>query len=144
MTRKAPPHAWPKGQSGNPKGRPAGASKLAKLREGIAKDVPDIIKALTAAAKAGDVGAARLLLERAVPAVRPVELPVNVDMAPDASLSEQARAVLAAVAAGDLGAQQAAALLGAIGTAGRIAEGDELRQRIEALEAAAGKQGGQP
>ena len=34
MAKKAPPHAWKKGKSGNPKGRPTGAkSKTPRLRD---------------------------------------------------------------------------------------------------------------
>ena len=52
------------GESGNPKGRPAGSGEVAKLRAAIAGQVPAILESLTAAALAGDVQAARLLLER--------------------------------------------------------------------------------
>ena len=73
--KKTPPtHAWAKGQSGNPKGRPAGSGEVAKLRAAIAGQVPAILESLTAAALAGDVQAARLLLERALPPIKAIEL----------------------------------------------------------------------
>ena len=133
-TKKAPPpHAWAKGQSGNPKGRPPGAGEVAKLRAAIAGQVPAIIQSLTAAALAGDVQAARLLLERTLPALKPAEQAQALHL-PDGTLTDQGRAVLAAVAAGELAPGQGAALLGAIGTLARVAEVDELARRIEALE----------
>ncbi len=132
-TRKPPAAAWKPGQSGNPKGRPAGSGEVAKLRAAIAGQVPAILESLTAAALAGDVGAARLLLERALPPIKPVEQSQPLSL-PDGTLTDQGRAVLAAVADGTLAPGQGAALLGAIGTLARVAEVDELARRIEALE----------
>ena len=133
-TKKTPPtHAWAKGQSGNPKGRPAGSGEVAKLRAAIAGNVPAILESLTTAALAGDVQAARLLLERTLPALKPAEQAQALHL-PDGTLTTQGRAVLAAVAAGELAPGQGAALLGAIGTLARVAEVDELARRIEALE----------
>lgn len=132
-TRKPPAAAWKPGQSGNPKGRPPGAGEVAKLRAAIAGNVPAILESLTAAALAGDVQAARLLLERALPPIKPVEQSQPLSL-PDGTLTDQGRAVLAAVAAGELAPGQGAALLGAIGTLARVAEVDELARRTEALE----------
>ncbi len=66
-TRKPPAAAWKPGQSGNPKGRPPGVGEIGKMRAAIAGNVPAILESLTTAALAGDVQAARLLLERALP-----------------------------------------------------------------------------
>ena len=132
-TRKPPAAAWKPGQSGNPKGRPAGTGEVAKLRAAIAGNVPAILESLTTAALAGDVQAARLLLERALPPIKPVEQSQPLSL-PDGTLTEQGRAVLASVAAGELAPGQGAALLGAIGTLARVTEIDELARRIEALE----------
>ena len=132
-TRKPPAAAWKPGQSGNPRGRPPGAGEVAKLRAAIAGNVPAILESLTTAALAGDVQAARLLLERTLPALKPAEQAQALHL-PDGTLTAQGRAVLAAVAAGELAPGQGAALLGAIGTLARVAEVDELARRIEALE----------
>ncbi|ART49126.1 DUF5681 domain-containing protein [Acidovorax carolinensis] len=132
-TRKPPAAAWKPGQSGNPKGRPPGVGEVAKLRAAIAGNVPAILESLTTAALAGDVQAARLLLERALPPIKPVEATQALSL-PDGTLTEQGRAVLASVAAGELAPGQGAALLGAIGTLARVAEIDELARRIEVLE----------
>lgn len=132
-TRKPPAAAWKPGQSGNPKGRPAGTGEVAKLRAAIAGNVPAILESLTTAALAGDVQAARLLLERALPPIKAVEATQALSL-PDGTLTQQGRAVLAAVAAGELAPGQGAALLGAIGTLARVAEVDELAARITQLE----------
>lgn len=134
MKKKAPPHAWKPGQSGNPTGRKPGTGEVAKIRAAIADKVPDILNALLARALEGDTGAARLLLERTVAPLKAVE-PAQALSLPDGTLTEQGRAVLASVAAGELAPGQGAALVGAIGALARVAEVDELAQRVAALEA---------
>lgn len=137
-TRKPPAAAWKPGQSGNPKGRPAGTGEVGKLRAAIAKRVPDLLDAMMARALDGDVGAARLLLERAVAPLKAMEQPQALTL-PDGTLTEQGHAVLRSVANGVLAPSQGAALLGAIGTLARVTELDELESRIAALEARNGK-----
>jgi hypothetical protein len=95
--------------------------------------VPDILATLIERAKAGDTAAAKLLLERAMPTVKPVELPEAVPLQGE-TLTDQGRSVLHLLATGELGPMQAAALLGAIGTLARVVELDELARRIDALE----------
>ena len=126
--RKPPAAAWKPGQSGNPKGRPPGTGEVAKMRAANTGNVPAILESLTTAALAGDVQAARLLLERALPPIKPVEQSQPLSL-PDGTLTDQGRAVLASVAAGELAPGQ-----GAIGTLARVSEVDELARRIEALE----------
>lgn len=134
MPRKPPPAtAWKVGQSGNPAGRPPNQSKIHKWREALAGDVPEILAALVAQAKAGDPMAARLILDRALPALKPSELATVIDMQGE-TLTEQGKAVLAAVGAGELAPSQGAALIGAIAGLARVAEIDELSARITRLE----------
>jgi len=132
-TRKAPPHAWPKGKSGNPRGRRPGSGEVARLRTAIGEHVQPIIERLVAAALQGDTGAARLLLERVCPPLKATEEPARLAL-PDGSLTEQGRAVLGAVAAGTLAPGQGAALLASLGTLAKLQEADELERRIAALE----------
>ena len=134
MTATKRPGRWKPGESGNPAGRAPGSGEVAKLRASIAKHLPDIITRLVEAAKAGDAGAARLLLERVIPPIKATEQPVSVDM-PEASLTDQGRAVLSAAGAGNLSPSQAAQLLSGLGTLAKLVESDELAARIAALEA---------
>lgn len=124
---------WKPGVSGNPKGRPKGQGPFAAVREEIAGHMPAIIKRLAEQAKEGDVAAARLLMERIYPALKPVEVPVALEL-PGASLSDDGRAVLAAVANGSVAPTQGAALVAAIGALARVVEVDELMARVAALE----------
>lgn len=127
--------SWRPGQSGNPAGRPKGIGAVARLRASISEHVPGIITGLVNAAKAGDVQAARVLIERVIPPMKSTELAVPLAL-PDGSLTEQGRAVLAAVSVGDLAPGQGAQLLAAIGALARVAEIDELTERIAKLEEA--------
>ena len=131
--QKTRPQTWKPGQSGNVKGKPPGSGELQKLRASIGSHVPEIIEKLVAAAKGGDIQAARLILERSLPPVKAIEQPQAINL-PDGTLTEQGRAVLTAVAAGELAPGQGAQLLAAIGTLGRVIELDELAARIAVLE----------
>ena len=53
---------------------------------------------------------------------------------PDRTLTEQGRAVVAAVAAGELAPGQGASLLASLGTLAKLTETDELEWRIAQLE----------
>lgn len=129
-----------RGQSGNPKGRPRGTKNTATaLREKISKVVPEILDKLIQAARDGDIQAARLLVERALPALRSMEMAQPMEL-PEGTLTEQGRAVLAAVAAGKLAPSQGAQLVAAIGQLARVSEIDELEKRLKALEGQHGQQ----
>lgn len=139
MTTSKKPGRWKPGQSGNPNGKKPGSGELQRLRTSIAADVPDILAGLVAAAKGGDAQAAKLILERIFPAVKPVEQTQELDLPEGGTLTAQGRAVLSAVALGELAPGQGAQLLAAIGTLARVTEIDELTARIDKLEAANAK-----
>ena len=125
---------WKPGQSGNPKGRKPGQSPVTKMRNALMGDVPEILAALVRQAKAGDPQAARLILERVLPPVKAIEQAVELQLPDGGTLTAQGRAVLSAVAGGDLAPGQGAQLLAAIGNLARVTEIDELTNRITALE----------
>lgn len=125
---------WKPGQSGNPKGKPPGSGELQRLRASIAKHVPSILDQLVTAAQGGDVQAARLILERVLPPVKAIEQAVELQFPEGGTLTAQGRAVLSAVAAGELAPGQGAQLLAAIGSLARVTEIDELTARITTLE----------
>lgn len=124
------------GMSGNPAGRPRKPpdNKSAVLRQKIADAVPEVVESLIELAKAGDVQAARLLLDRALPALRPTAAPATVDLGQ--SLSDAGAAVLRALSAGDIDSGQASDLAGALGSLARIEETVSLAARVAALEGA--------
>lgn len=133
MTTK-PKKAWKPGESGNPKGRPPGTGAVTKLRNSIAAHLPAIITQLVAKAKEGDAQAARLLLERVLPALRPIEQAVVLSLPTGEGITAQGVAIVQAVAAGTLAPGQGAQLLTGLGSLARIVEIDELERRITQLE----------
>jgi hypothetical protein len=135
-TAKRNATTWRAGTSGNPRGRPRGTGAAAQLRAALADKLPAILERLTVQALAGDVQSARLILERCIPALRPTEAPHPVALPATGKPEEQGRAILSALAAGELGPQTAATLLGAVATLGRLIELAEIEARISALEAA--------
>ena len=141
MTEKKRVGKWRPGVSGNPAGKTPGSGELQRLRATIAADVPDILAGLVTAAKGGDVQAARLILERVLPPIKATEHAQALPLPEGGTLTAQGRAVLSAVAAGELAPGQGAQLLAAIGSLARVTEIDELAARIAALE---GKHGIKP
>jgi len=135
--RKAPPQAWKPGQSGNPRGKKPGSRNKATamvlaLMESGAKEIAE---AVVAAAKAGDLTAARMVLDRLAPPAR--ERPVSLAL-PDTGTAEGVsaaqQAILQAVAAGDLMPGEGTALAGIVETRRKALETLELERRIAALE----------
>ena len=126
--------SWKPGQSGNPAGRKPGTGEVAQIRASIAKRLPELLEAMMTKALDGDVGAARLLLERAVAPLKAAEQLQAPIVLPNGTLTEQGRAVLACVAAGELAPGQGSQLIAAIGSLARVAEMDDLAKRIDKLE----------
>lgn len=124
---------WKPGTSGNPSGRKPGTGRVAEFRKAIQEHVPDIVAQLVKQAKEGDVSAARLLLERAVPALRPDETATPIELR-GSTLTDQGRDVFGALATGDLSPSQASQLMGALAGLAKLIETTELEQRIRALE----------
>lgn len=62
--------SWQPGQSGNPRGRRPDAA-IAKARIKLARSLPAVLDMLISAALAGDIGAAKLIVERLIPVARP-------------------------------------------------------------------------
>ena len=121
-----------RGESGNPNGRPRGTGLVAKLREAIQDEMPEIINALVIAAKAGDMSAAKILLDRVIPTLRPVDAPVLLTR--QGRLSESGEEVLRMLSDGDLGIDQAQRILSALGQQTDLVEFDDLVKRLEVLE----------
>jgi hypothetical protein len=120
------------GKSGNPAGRPPGRSPTAKLRRIIEQEAPAIIAALIQRAKEGDTQAAVALISRVLPPIRAIEAPAHA--LPMASLEDAPEAVLAALSAGTLTAEQASTLASTLTALAKVRESTELESRITRLE----------
>jgi hypothetical protein len=126
---------WQKGESGNPTGRkPGSPDRRSQLRALIQAEAPELIAMAVKLAKAGDATALSLLLARCVAPLRPASDPISFDMAPGASLADQARSILAAIADGRIDPHTGRALVDAVAAVGRVVELDEIERRLTALE----------
>ena len=126
-----------KGNKASP-GRPPGRGKVAELREKMAQDVDAVIGIVREQALAGDPQAIRILLDRVLPSLRPVEQPTPLDL-PEGNLAQKAHAVVQAVADGDIAPSQAAQIITALGGVAKILETTDLMERIIKLEQAHAK-----
>ena len=124
-----------KGQSGNPQGRPKGSGISAKLRQAIEGEAEAIIKAMIEQAKAGDMQAAKALLDRVLPALKPESQAIHLpELVAADTMAEKARAAIDAAGAGAVSPSAASDLVAAIAGLARVVEVTELQQRLDELE----------
>jgi hypothetical protein len=98
-------------------------------------DIAAIIKVVTEAAKAGDIAAAKFVLDRVLPARkgRFVSFPLP-PMRSAAEVLEGSNAVLVACASGLITLQEAADISGIIAEYAKLIEKTDLEKRIECME----------
>ena len=120
------------GVSGNPKGRKKGNTAAHLLRKSIADDMPEIILKLVEQAKNGDTAAAKILLDRCCPALKPQALAINLPV--NGSLAEQGGEIIRATLSGNIPPDIGSQLITALAAQSKIIEIEELTQRIIALE----------
>lgn len=125
-----------KGQSGNPAGKAAGTLNK-KTRVSLALDAAaeDVTNAVITAAKGGDMQAARLVLERVKPPLRPKDEPAELELDEHAPLSNQARSILAAVKQGQLTPDQGKQLMDLVSQAAQVITGEEALAQLAQLRA---------
>lgn len=122
------------GESGNPHGRPRLDQTQCAIRAQIKAAAPAVVDRLITAAIGGDVGASKILLERVVPALRPLDSLIRLDLT--GTPCEAAQKVMAAVGAGRLTPDQSTKLMVGIGHLSHAIEVDEVLRRLDALEQA--------
>lgn len=122
-----------RGNRGKPKGSRHKATVLAQtlLEDGI----QDAVKTILAAVREGDVMAAKVVIDKLIPAVkeRPVTLALP-DVTDAAGVAEAQNAVVRAVAAGELLPGEGSTLAGILEARRRAIETMDLESRIAALE----------
>ena len=133
MSKRLADGKFKPGTSGNPAGRPKQAST--ELREALRKHGADVAQKVIEAALGGDMTAAKIVIDRLVPPLKPSAQAVQIDIDANAGLAEVARAFIGAAASGRVPADIAAQMISALGAAAKVVELDELERRIEALEA---------
>lgn len=122
------------GKSGNPAGRKPGNAKVQKLRELIADDIPAIIAKLTQLALEGDVSAAKVLIERTIPALKPQAEHIVIETIPSDNAATIGRLIIESALRADIPADAANMLLSGLASQVKIEEYTLLESRIAALE----------
>lgn len=120
------------GHSGNPAGRPR--SESAALRQKLTERAEEVMQAVLDAALSGDMTAAKMILDRVVPHLRPHSESVHIPLVSSANPADVARSILGAAVAGNITPDTAVQLLSAAAGLSRIIETEELKARLEALE----------
>lgn len=131
---RTPKGHFAKGHSGNPAGRPKSAN--AELRRQLSEHGPALATKAVELALDGDTTALKICLDRIAPALKPSPAPIQVDLEGAEGLAGVSRRLVDSAAAGEIPADVASQLVGALGQVARITEIDELERRLEALEAA--------
>ncbi|WP_153146433.1 DUF5681 domain-containing protein [Dechloromonas sp. H13] len=136
--RRLPSTAFKPGQSGNPAGRPKGCRNKATqtviaLMEGAGEQ---IVQSVIRAAQAGDLAAAKMVIDRLAPPLR--ERPVNLPDFPDtnciAGINRVSQIILESVASGELTPGEAATLSAIVEARRKALETQQLSERIGTLE----------
>ena len=120
------------GVSGNPKGKPKDKTPATLLRKSIIDDMPEIILTLVGLAKGGDVAAAKVLLDRCCPALKPQAMAINLPV--NGTLAEQGGEIITATMSGQIPPDIGAQLITALSNQGKLIELQELTERLTHIE----------
>ena len=120
------------GVSGNPKGKPKDKTPATLLRKSIIDDMPEIILKLVEQAKNGDTAAAKILLDRCCPTLKPQALAISLPI--NGSLAEQGGEIIRATLSGHIPPDIGAQLVTALSNQGKLVELQELTQRLDKIE----------
>jgi len=121
---------------GRPKGSPD--RRTAPFRAAIDKALPAILDTVISEAQGGDMAAARILIDKSLPSLKPVEVARPLSLT-GSTLTERAASVVDAVSGGKVSVDEGVRLIQALGSMARILEADQLEARISKLEAQYGK-----
>lgn len=124
------PGRWARGQSGNPGGRPG---KGAKIRRALLEMSEPALKAILAGIEKGDPACLKLWADRCDPAPKSTQPPVSF-LCDTTNLTQAALSVIAAISRGEVSPEVGTSIINAVAAAARVAEVDELRREVEALQ----------
>jgi len=118
------------GISGNPAGKPPGAKNRATMLAQALFDgeAETLTRKIIELAKAGDMQALKVCVDRLCPPMKAQAAPVQVEIPETDNMSDIANAFIKAAADGRLPPDVAAQLVSAVGTLAHIVEVDELKR----------------
>lgn len=126
-----------KGRSGNPTGKKPGTKdRRTELRELLKPRAPELLQMIVEQALAGDMAAAKLVIDRVCPPVKAVSEPLQSKLPTTGSLAEQGAAIYQAAANGEISLDEAAAAMQVLQGQVKIIETTELIERLGKLEQA--------
>jgi hypothetical protein len=122
------------GVSGNPGGRKTGQTPRGKFRKQVEKAVPQIVDHLVKAALAGDVQAARIILDRVLPALKAKDEAIILELPKSAGLVQQGEALVSAMTVGQVTPVEAQAVMTVLSGQRALIEQGEIARRLEVIE----------
>lgn len=128
-----------KGQSGNPSGRPPGSRNrvLVALDQAGEDAAPRLLATLIKAGMAGDVAAAKLVMDRIWPAQKSRPVALDLPAITDAgSLLAAMSRIIEATARGEISPDEAQGFAAIVESTRKTIETAEIERRISELEAA--------
>lgn len=134
------------GQSGNAKGRPKGVlDRRIELRTLLQPHAEELVRKVVDLAKAGDIQALRICIDRIIPPVRENRISINLPKLKDAEDCLEAQSVIiAAVASGELLPGEGESISGLVENQRRSFETMTLEERLKAIEDRISLMGRQP
>jgi hypothetical protein len=94
--------------------------------------MPEIILTLVGLAKGGDVAAAKILLDRCCPALKPQAMTINLPV--NGTLAEQGNEIIRATMSGQIPPDIGSQLITALANQGKLVELQELTERLHHIE----------
>lgn len=137
MPQQTQANRFQKGKSGNPNGRPKGSRNQATLLALAAMEgeLTDIVKRIVESAKGGDMAAARLVVDKLIPAAKDRPISLSLPALTDAAGCRTAQAsVVQAVAGGELLPGEGEQLSAMIEHQRKAIETEEVLARLTAIE----------
>lgn len=124
------------GKSGNPAGKPKGTKdKRTELRSLLQPHAEDLVKKAVAMAKAGDVSALRICIDRIIPPVKDSRISIDLPKLTNAKACVQAQSfIVEAVAIGELLPSEGEAISSLVENQRRSFETQTLEERLKAIE----------
>jgi Family of unknown function (DUF5681) len=138
-SERDPDGHWRQGHSGNPRGRPKGARhRVTILAEQLMQgDAEDVVRAVIAAAKGGDMTAARIILDRIAPVRKGSTVMFDLpELTTPTDLPPAVAAVTKAIADGTLTPDEGASVVTILDMQRRAIETADLARRVADLEKA--------